>query len=365
MRAFVYNAQPGRVVFGAGTWAKVPDEVDRLGVRRVLITTSRGNRPRAEELAARLGARSAGVLDDARAHVPFEQAEDARATAAERRADGVVSVGGGTPIGLAKAIAHALDIPVIAVPTTYSGSEMTGLSGITRDGVKRVIAAPAMLPRTVIYDPELTYDLPAAATAATGMNAVAHCVEALYVPAANPVTSLIAEAGLAALVRGLPRAVAAPRGIEGRAEALYGACLAGMAVATAGIAIHHKLCHVLGGTYGLGHGEANAVVLPHAVAFNAPAAVGPIARVARAIGAAEPGLDDASAAARAAPFLFDFDTAIGAPTSLEALGLAHDALDEAARIALELITDNPRPVDEAAVRALLEDAWHGRRPAAA
>ena len=363
MKDFVYEARPGRIVFGIGAWRRVAEELDRLDASRVLIATSRSNRARADELAGRLGTRCAGVLDDARQHVPFEQAEEARARAHETGADALVAVGGGTPIGLAKAIAYLTKAPIVAVPTTYSGSEMTALVGITRDGVKRTVASPAILPRAVVYDPELTLALPAGATATTGMNAIAHCVEAFYVPAANPVASLLAEAGLAALARGLPGSVETPDDAEARSQALYGAYLAGAALGATGIALHHKLCHVLGGTYGLGHGETNAVILPHAVHFNAPAAEAAIARAARALGAAADH-DDATAAAAAAPFLFNFAERIGAPTSLRSLGLDHDVLDEAARIALELITDNPRTVSLEGLRALLEDAWHGCRPGA-
>jgi maleylacetate reductase len=355
MKDFVYEARPGRIVFGAGAWRRIEEEVERLAASRVLIATSRSNRACAEELAERLGGRCAGVPDDARPHVPIAQAQAARARARESGADALVAVGGGTPIGLAKAIAYETGAPIVAVPTTYSGSEMTALVGITRDGVKRTVASPAILPRAVVYDPELTFDLPAAATAGTGMNAIAHCVEALYVPSANPVSSMLAEAGLAALARGLPGSVET-HDAEARGEALYGAYLAGAALGATGIALHHKLCHVLGGTYGLGHGDSNAVILPHAVHFNAPAAGDAIARAARALGAG-----DADAAA---PFLYDFAERIGAPTSLSALGLDHDVLDEAARIAVGLITDNPRPVSAEDLRALLEDAWHGRRPGA-
>lgn len=358
---FVYQSPPGRIVFAIGAWSRLPEELSRLGAGRAMIASSRSNRARAEALAESLGQACVGVLDDAMPHVPAEQAEAARARAREAGADVLIAVGGGTPIGLAKAIAHDTGAPIIAVPTTYSGSEMTAISGITRDGVKRTEGSPRMLPKVVVYDPELTYGLPAAATAATGMNAVAHAVEALYVRAANPVSSQHAIAGLEALAAGLPASVRSPDDAEARSCALYGAYLAGLAVGTTGIALHHKLCHVLGGTYGLGHGEANAAVLPHAVAFNAPAAPAAMAKVARVLGATDS--DDAKAAATAASRLYDFAASIGAPTSLSALGLEAGVLDQAATIAMELIGENPRPITEAAVRGVLENAWEGRRPA--
>lgn len=361
MPDFVYNAMPGRVVFRVGASADIGDELERLGSARTMITTSRGNRATSEGVAAGLGPRCMGLYEDAKAHVPVEQAEAASQWAREHDVDSVVSIGGGSPIGLAKAIAHETGIPIIAVPTTYSGSEMTGLVGVTRDGVKRTVAGPAILPKTVIYDPALTYAVPPGATATTGMNAIAHCVEALYVPAANPVSSLLAEAGLSALIRGLPAAVRDGEDAEARGLALYGAYLAGAALGATGIALHHKVCHALGGSFGVAHGDANAIILPQAVAFNAAAARVPIAAAARAMGASDNASDDA-AASTAAPFLFDFVANMGAPTSLESVGLDHGALDDAARIAMELINDNPRPVDYQGVRALLEDAWVGQRP---
>jgi len=361
MYDFVYNALPGRVVFAIGAAGQIASELELLGARHALVITSGSNRAHAETVAGSLADRSAGIYEDAKAHVPIEQAEAAREAARELKADALISIGGGSPIGLAKAIAHELKIPMIAVPTTYSGSEMTSLVGITRDGVKRTVASPAILPKTVIYDPALTYAVPAAATAATGMNAIAHCVEATYVSSANPVSTLLAETGLRALAKGLPAAVRDGSNVQARSDALYGAYLAGAALGATGIAIHHKVCHVLGGTFGIGHGDANAIMLPQAVHFNAAAARGPIAGVARALGASDSASEDKAAAA-AAPFLFDFVADMGAPTSLESVGLPHDALDEAARISIELINDNPRPVDYEGVRALLEDAWTGQRP---
>ncbi len=361
MHDFVYNALPGRVVFRAGAVAGIGDEIERLDSHRAMITTSRSNRATAEGVAAELGDRCVGVYEDAAEHVPVEQANAANQWAQGHDVDSVISIGGGSPIGLAKAVAHDTDTPIIAVPTTYSGSEMTALVGVTRDGVKRVFAGPRILPKTVIYDPALTHSVPPGATATTGMNAVAHCVEAMYVPAANPVSSKLAEAGLSDLVRGLPASVRDGHDAEARAQALYGAYLAGAALGATGIAIHHKICHALGGSFGVSHGDANAIILPHAVAFNTDAARAPIAAAARAMGASDDP-SDANAAAAAAPFLFDFVAGMGAPTSLEAVGFDQANLDDAARIAMELINDNPRPVDYQGVRGLLEDAWAGRRP---
>ena len=364
MDGFVHETHAQRVRFGAGAFARAAEEVERLGARRLLIVASPSNRERAEELAAALAPREARVIGDARQHVPFEQAEAARALAREAGAEAAVAVGGGTPIGLAKAVALTENLPIVAVPTSYSGSEMTGIVGITRNGVKKTVGGPFVRPRAVLYDPALTLGLPPRVTAASGMNAIAHAVEALYAAAATPLASLTAEAGLAALAEGLPAAVKAPSDAEARTRALYGAWLAGAALGATGIALHHRLCHVLGGTYGLDHGEANAVVMPHAVHYNAPAAPGAIARAARALGAADGGTD-AEAAALAAPFLFDFVAGMGAPTSLAELGLERAALGDAAALAAAHVTENPRPVTRESMRALLEDAWSGRRPPSA
>lgn len=361
MDDFVHQSQPGRVVFGAGAWRRLPEELERLGARRVLITTSCSNRPLAESLAGTLADACVGIVDDARQHIPIEQAESARKVAREAGADVLVAVGGGTPLGLAKAVVHEIGGTIVAVPTTYSGSEMTGISGITRDGVKRTESSPAMLPKVVIYDPELTVALPKAATAGTGMNAVAHAVEATYVRAANPVSTLHALEGLKALGQGLAGAIEAPDSLAARSRALYGAYLAALALGATGIALHHKLCHVLGGSYGLGHGEVNAVVLPYAAAFNAPAAPAAMAGVARALGLDEP--DQGRAAAAVGGCLYDFARRIGAPASLRELGLDNAVLDGAAEIAIEVIAENPRPLSIDSVRSVLENAWRGERPA--
>jgi alcohol dehydrogenase class IV len=196
---FVHDALPGRVVFGAGSLERLPDEVARLGARRVLLVSTPGHRDLAEDAARRLGARAAGIWDQARMHAPIENAQVARAEARRLGADACVALGGGTPIGLAKAIALELGLPIVAVPTTYAGSEMTPVLGITEAGVKRTRRDPKMLPKTVIYDPELTFSLPAAVSGPSGMNAIAHCVEALYAQDANPLASLIAEEGIRAL----------------------------------------------------------------------------------------------------------------------------------------------------------------------
>jgi maleylacetate reductase len=353
MLEFTYETLPGRVVFGAGSRARLADEVASLGAERALVLSTPGKRALAEDAAARLGALAAGLYDRAVMHTPIAVAEAGRAAAERLDADCYVAIGGGTTIGLAKAIAVETGRPIVALPTTYSGSEMTPIQGITADGVKRTRRDPRMLPRVVIYDPELTLGLPAKVSGPSGMNAIAHCVEALYARNANPITSLMAEEGIRALGASLPVVVREPGDLEARSEALYGAWLAGSALGAVGMALHHKLAHVLGGSFNLPHAETHTLILPQAAAYNREAAPEAMARIARALGA-----DDAPAS------LFDLGTALGAEMRLQAFGLSEADLERAADLAAQDPYDNPRPVTRAGVRALLQDAYEGRRPAA-
>jgi maleylacetate reductase len=287
--------------------------------------------------------------------VPVAAAEAARAQARDLGADTVVTVGGGSATGFGKAVALALDVRQVALPTTYAGSEMTTIWGLTDGDRKRTGKDPRVKPDLVVYDPELTLTLPPAIAGPSGMNALAHCVEALYGPGANPVVSLMALAGIRALHRSLPTVCASPGDLGARTEALYGAYLAGIALASGGTALHHKACHVLGGMFGLDHGSMNAVVLGHALAYNAPAVPEVMDEIGDALGT---GADDAPGA------LHDLAAAIGAPTSLAAIGMPADGIDAAAERVVAEAAGNVRPIDVAGARRLLEDAYAGRRPAA-
>ena len=350
MRSFTFDALPGRVVFGVGSLAGLPDEVARLGTR-VLVVADPTTKELADEAALLLGSRFAGMFTDVQLHVPVEAVAEARQAATSAGADCLVTIGGGTTTGFGKAVVLEARIPLIAVPTTYAGSEMTPIYGITSNGMKRTGRDLRVLPKTVIYDPALTTSVPPEVTGPSGMNALAHCVEALYGKEANPITSLMAEEAIRALVSGIPASVRAPEDIEARTEALYGAYLAGAALAVVGMALHHRICHVLGGTFGLAHGEVNAVILPHVARFNQTAAPEALDRVARAMGA-----EDAACA------LFDLADSIGAPTSLAALGMRKENLEEAARLAADPPPWNPRPVSQRDVLRILEDAFEGSRP---
>jgi alcohol dehydrogenase class IV len=350
MKSFTYVSFASRVVFGAGSIARLPQEVEKLGAKRALVLSTPGRAADVKRITASLGERCVGLYDKAVRHVPIEVAEDARRAAQAASADCCVVVGGGSTIGLGKAIALTTGMPVLAVPTTYSGSEMTWVQGFTEGGRKRTQADPRMLPKTVIYDPELTLGLPAATSAASGMNAIAHCVEALYAKEANPIVSLMAEEGIRALAASLPLIVRNPGDREARGEALYGAWLGGMSL-NAGIALHHKLCHTLGGTWNLPHAETHAIVLPHAVRYNRDAAPEAMARIARALGAKD-----------AAGGLFDLEMKLGLKLRLADLGVPASDLERAARLALEAPYPNPAPVTYEGVLALLRNAHAGLRP---
>jgi alcohol dehydrogenase class IV len=346
---FQYETVAGRVLFGAGVVTRLGDELDRLGTTRALAIASKRA---ADELAARLGPeRCAGVHTRVAEHVPVEAAAAAREAAGRAGADCLVTMGGGSAIGLAKAIALELELPIVAVPTSYSGSEMTPIYGITSRQGKRTGRDRRVLPRVVLYDPELTVGLPPRVSGSSGMNALAHCVEAIYGPGANPVTALSALEGTRALARGLPVAVSRPDDLDGRTEALYGAHLGGAALAVAGVAIHHQLCHVLGGSFGLPHADLNAVVLPHAARFVREAVPAELAQVARALGVEE-----------TATGLYDFARRLGTPSSLAELGMAEGDLDRAAELAVTAVARAPRAATVEDLRGLLSDAFVGRRP---
>ena len=351
MRAFVYNGQPSRVVFRAGALDDLEQEIERLGAHRALVLSTSEQRASAEDISKRLGKRSAGVYDKAVMHVPIETAEAARLVAASLNADCCVAVGGGSTIGLGKAIALTSDLPILAIPTTFAGSEMTPIYGITAQGQKKTGRDARVLPKTVIYDPLLTMTLPAKIAGPSGMNAIAHCVEALYAQDANPITSLMAEEGIRTLATSLPRVVAKPDDLNARTEALYGAWLAGACLGNVGMALHHKLCHTLGGSYNLPHAETHTVILPHAVQYNRDAAPKAMVRITLALEGAD-----------AAGGLYDLAKAIGAPLALRDLGMKESALEEAAQLATQNPYYNPRPIERAAIRQLLQDAWEGNRP---
>jgi maleylacetate reductase len=341
----VHETTARRIVFGEGSLAVLPSELARLEFRRPLVIAGRSQASHAARLLDAVGA--GGSLIGVRVHVPAEVADDARATAAELQADCLVSIGGGSAVGLAKAVALTHGLPIAAVPTTYAGSELTIVWGMTADGRKTTGRNPAVAPRLVLYDPELTYDLPAAVTAASGMNAFAHCVEALWAASATPVTDAAAVEGLRRLAAGIRSSLRTPRDPGARATALAGAWLAGEAFAAGG-GLHHKLCHVLGGLFDLPHAELHAALLPYTAAFVLPAAPEAGRRIAGAL-EAEDAITAIVALARD----------VGTPRSLAALGLTEDDAVRAAAVAAADLPEKPRRPTPAELEDLLRRAVRG------
>ena len=351
MRSFVYNGQPGRVVFGAGALAKLGAEIEAMGAKRALVLSTPEQRASAERIAALLGARAAGIFDRAVMHVPIETAREAREVARQLGADCAVAVGGGSTTGLGKAIALDSGLPILAIPTTYAGSEMTPIYGITEGGMKKTGRDARVLPGTVIYDPELTLTLPVGLSVTSGMNAIAHAAEGLYSVEGNPVMDLMAEEGIRALGRALPGIRANPQDMEARGDALYGAWLCGIVLGNVGMALHHKLCHTLGGSFNLPHAETHTVILPHALAYNAPAAPEAMTRIGTALGAPD-----------AARGLHDLARKLAAPASLREIGMPESGIDQAADLAVKNPYWNPRPIERGAIRELIARAWRGDAP---
>ena len=352
---FVHDTPGCRVVFGAGRRRELVAELSRLGVTRPLLVTDAAS-VAGKELTDLLAAVLVGRFDEVVMHVPADVAGRAVDATRASAADAVVVVGGGSAIGTAKAVAKDTHLPIVAVPTTYAGSEMTPIWGITADRLKTTGRDPNVLPRVVIYDPELTVTLPSELTAASGMNALAHLAEGLYAPQVSPLAILTAQEGIRALVVGLPKAVADPADVAARAEVTYGAWLAGWTLGTTGMGIHHKICHTLGGTYDLPHAPTHSAVLPYALAANAQAAPAAMAAIEAAFRAAGRNPDHAAGA------IWDLRHEIRAPEALSGLDFRAEEFDAAADIVVRGRPVNPRPVDHACARTVLAAAYVGDRP---
>jgi alcohol dehydrogenase class IV len=265
----------------------------------------------------------------------------------------LVTYGGGSALGLAKSIALEFDIPIIAIVTTYSGSETTELQGMFENGKRVLKRSHRMQPKTIIYDPELSLDLPLEISLPSAVNSMAQAVGSFMGENPNPVTSLFAEEGLRSMKNALPRIIDNPKDVEARGDALYGSWLCGSTLNSSGTVFHHKVCHVLGGYFKLPHAKTHTIILPHSTGYNRDFLPDAMSRIARAFG------DDEGDAAGA---IFDLLMEIEAPSALKDIGMSENDLDEAAKL---ITTDpyfSPRPVEYAPVRSLLDDAWHGRRP---
>jgi maleylacetate reductase len=347
---FSFDINPGRVLFGSGTLGAVTDEVERIGAKRALILSTPFQRADALKLAEQIGPFAAGVFSEAAMHTPVAVTLDAMKAYEASGADCVISLGGGSTIGLGKAIAWRNDAPQIVVATTYAGSEVTPILGQTENGLKTTIRHPKILPEVVIYDPQLTLELPVPMSVTSGLNAMAHAVEAVYARDRNPVSSMMAVEGVRALRDALRVIVARPRDLAARSDALYGSWLCGSVLGTVGMALHHKLCHTLGGSFDLPHAQTHAIVLPHSAAYNAEAAADALQPLTDLFGGPLGG------------GLYDFCRSLDAPLALKDLGLKEAQLDRAADLAVQNPYWNPRPIERDAIRALLQHAWEGVRP---
>ncbi len=353
--AFIYSSLPARVVFGHAAPLAVPAEVERLELQRALVVHAPGSRAATTvgPIVGSISGRLASTFDQAKEHVPADIFAACVATFEGSSCDAVIAVGGGSVIGLGKLVAAHFKAPLVAVPTTYSGAEFTPFNAITEHGVKRQVRDRAMLPAVIVYDPDLTLALPLAITGPSMMNAIAHAVEAFYAPETNPIVALKAAEAIRLAAGALPKVAARLDDRDARIDLLLSAILSGEVLAVTSVGLHHKLCHVLGGRHGLAHAASNAVILPYAVAYNAPGAAHAIAQVAAALGVRT---------ADAPGALFDLAQASGAPASLAALGLAQQDIESVARATAAQSFPNPVSVDAASLSAMLKEAWHGRRP---
>ncbi|MBZ9793959.1 maleylacetate reductase [Rhizobium sp. 3T7] len=351
MESFVYTANPGRVIFGSGTISRLGEEADRLGAKRLLVLSTPEQESQAQDISAHLGARVVGIFSNATMHTPTNVTADAMKLVDALQADAVVAIGGGSTTGLGKAIAYRTDLPQIVVPTTYAGSEATPILGETEGGRKVTKSDSRILPEVIVYDVDLTLSLPVLMSATSGINAIAHAVEALYAREANPIISMMALEGIAAIARALPQIKENPGDTAARSDALYGAWLCGICLGSVGMALHHKLCHTLGGMFNLPHAAMHTTVLPHAVAYNASAAPAAMAALGRALGVADP-----------ARGLFDLSKRLGATMSLKDLGMPDGSVGAAVEQAMSNAYWNPRTPESEGLTELLGRAFRGDAP---
>lgn len=341
------------VTFAAGVRHDVRRYVERLDTKGVLVLCTPGQSGLGQDLADALGPLAAGVFAKAAMHTPVDITEDALEHLDSVGAACVLSVGGGSTIGLGKALRLRRDVRHIALPTTYAGSECTPILGQTEDGRKTTMQDDKLRPDIVLYDPELVVSLPPAMTVTSALNAMAHAVEALYAEARTAASDDLAMLGLRAFHTALPRVMEDPADVAARLDTQRGTWACGTVLGRVGMALHHKLCHTLGGSFGLPHAQTHAIVLPHATAYNAPAARDALAPVAQMFDADDVGLA-----------LWEFARALYAPLALRDLGLTEADLDRAADLASENPYWNPRPITRDGIRALLGRAWVGARPLA-
>ena len=352
--SFDFSGSPARIVFERGGRQRVPDILAEMELSRALVLSTEAQKEAADEFACSLGKSCLGVFSGARMHTPVEATAEALEIVRDQRVDCTVAFGGGSTIGLSKAIAWNTDLPQIAVPTTYAGSEVTNILGQTENGEKTTLKSPKVVPEVVVYDAELTVSLPVGMSVTSGINALAHAVEALYARDRNPLSNAAAAEGARALVEALPRIVENPADLDARERAFCGSWLCGTVLGQVGMALHHKLCHTLGGLFDLPHAETHTVVLPYAIAYNVVAVPDLLSSISQALGDGDPGEG-----------LWRLAGDLGAPRSLQSIGMPEDGIAKAADAAVANPYWNPRPVERAPIEALIRAAWRGERPSGA
>jgi len=349
--SFNYLTSPAKIMFGPDGISKIAVAAGELGCERLLVLSTEQQKSTATNIAESLGGLCAGIHAQAVMHTPVNVTEEAIKVVAGLRVDGLLSIGGGSTIGLGKAIALRTDLPQIVIPTTYAGSEVTPILGQTENGVKTTLRSSKVLPEVVIYDPKMTYSLPAAMSITSGINAIAHAIEALYAQDKNPVSSMMAVEGATALIDALPLIAKDPFDAQAREKAFYGSWLCGTVLGNVGMALHHKLCHTLGGMFDLPHAQTHTVMLPHTVAYNETQVPELLAPVAKALNANSAGSG-----------LFEFAQQLAAPTSLAELGMPEHGIDLAAEQAMANPYWNPRRLEHSEIRQLISNAYHGNAP---
>ena len=384
MEDFRYVSYSQEIIFAAGSLSRLTEAIERLGSRRFLLCANQSlqDNGRVDAVKSALGERMVLVFDHIRPHVPDVQVNEILARTAENNIDAVIGMGGGSSIGMAKAVAAALNkkqadeptrvmlpgdspaIPLVAIPTTYAGSEMTAMYGVTHTDEnpprKVTVSNPMIAPKLVIYDPDLTLDLPKEMTASTGINALAHCVEALYSKTRNPLSTAAATSGAQHIVNALLSCYHDGNDLAARIEMLLGAHLAGLSLASVSMGLHHGLCHVLGGTANIPHGIANSIILPHAIRFNADATAAQLIPVAEAMGVPANRINPMVAAEALVQKIFHLIGQMQLPQRLRDAGVAESDLPQLAKLGFQnrTVQNNPKPITSAdEIEKLLREAW--------
>lgn len=347
---FVYQSHPATVIFGRGALRKVPEELSRLRCSKPLLLCTPEQTSQVEALKAILSGKIGGIFPRATMHTPVAITEEAVEMAKSTSSDSVVSIGGGSTIGLGKTISFRTNFVHLAIPTTYAGSEVTPILGETQDGQKTTKSDPRILPSTVIYDVDLTMTLSVGLTATSGVNAIAHAVEALYAQNGNPIINLMALEGIKSLAESLPILVKDPHALEARSRAQYGTWLCGICLGSVGMSLHHKLCHTLGGSFELPHAETHTVILPHALAYNSPN----VPEAMRSLAQVLP--ESNGDAIRGLNVLLD---KLGVKRDLKSFGMKEADVQKATEITLSNPYWNPRAIERDPIEEIIRRAWAG------